>query len=325
MKIRLFALLGLAFAASVGCVRADDPPEIADTLQAVVDDTPITRQQVEHVIDLDEQALYEQYRDQPQVFRSRAAKLREDGQELLINREVILQEFKKSIKVPESILDAEVADEIRRKFHGDNVELTKRLEAEGMTKEQYKKQIRDQFIVSAMRDKFIPEPIISPKKIENFYVAHHNDFKVEDQVRLRMIILARHNSDTDLQVQETRKRAQELVLQLKGGATFADLARTYSDGSTAKDGGDTGWEDVSVVNPLLVTELNKLKPGQFSEVIEAPDGFYLVLLEDRHPAHFKTLNEVRAQIEQTLDGTERERLAKQWMQRLKDKTFIERF
>lgn len=324
MRISLTLSLGMALAASVLCVHAaDDPPQIADALTAIVGDTPITTQQVERLVDLDDQALAQQYQRNPNLYYKERARLRESGADMLIDREVVLQEFKKNIKVPESIIDEYVQDEIKRMSHGDNIELTKKLEAEGITREEFKKQVREKFIVSAMREKFIPDPIISPKKVEDFYLAHRNDFKVEDQVRLRMIVLGKAVGDAT-QAEQTRKRAEELVLQLKGGAKFSELARVYSEGSTAKDGGDTGWEDVSVVNPLLVMELNKLKPGQFSGVIEAPDGYYLVLLEDRHPAHFKPLNDVRPQIEQTLNGMERDRLARKWMDRLRDKTFIAR-
>jgi hypothetical protein len=62
-----------------------------------------------------------------------------------------------------------------------------------------------------------------------------------------------------------------------------------------------------------------------SEVIEAPEGFYLLLLEDRHPAHLKPLSEVRLQIEHTLSNEETERLQKQWIDRLRKKTFVQIF
>lgn len=302
-----------------------DPPELADSIRAVVADTPITQQEVQRAVEADERALSEQYANQPEIFYKKMAALQESAAEILIQREVILQEFKANIKVPESFIDGYVNDRIKERFGGDNVELTKELEREGITREQFKKRMRDQFIVSAMQDKFVPEPIISPKKVEDYYLAHRNDFKMEDQVRMRMIVLGRNGADSTNLVQETRERAKEILVQLKGGATFADLARTYSEGSNAKDGGDTGWEDAAVVNKLLITELDKLKPGECSGVIEAPDGFYLVQLEDRHPAHFKPLNEVREQIERTLDTQERTRLQKQWIARLEAKTFIVKF
>jgi parvulin-like peptidyl-prolyl isomerase len=80
-----------------------------------------------------------------------------------------------------------------------------------------------------------------------------------------------------------------------------------------------------VVNDTLAPELKKLKPGEHSGVIEAPEGFYILLLEDRHAAHFKPLNDVRGQIERTLANQETKRLQAQWVERLKRKTFVKFF
>lgn len=301
-------------------LRADP----ADSIQAVVNDVPITQQQVERIVQGDEERLYDQFPNQPEVLRKKIIDLRHDGSEALIKREVILQEFKQNLKIPESILDEIVQDRIKERFHGDNVKLTKELEFEGITREQLKKNIREQFIINVMREKFVPEPIISPKKVEDFYMAHRNDFKLEDQIRMRMIVLNKSSTDSAEQREQTRRRAGEILIQLRGGASFAELARSYSDGSTARDGGDTGWEDVSVVKKVLLEPLNKLKAGEYSEVIEAPDAFYLLRLEDRHPAHFKPLNDVRVEIEKTLSAQEIDRLSDKWLNRLKAKTFIVR-
>ena len=313
-------LIGAFFASSL-CVQAE-PAVLADSLQAVVNDIPITQQEVERFVGPDEQFLYDRYAlSQPELFKRKVTALRENGCEFLITREVILHDFKTSIKVPESIIE-EVVQERLKEQYPDRIALIKQLQLEGTTLDQKKQKIRDQFIVEQMRYKFIPEPIISPRKLENYYMEHRNDFKIEDQVKMRMIVI---NKTTPDELEKIRKRVEEILSQLKGGAVFEELARSYSEGSLRQDGGETGWEDFSVVNKVLVDDLNKLKPGEHSGVIETPDGYYLLLLEDRHPAHFRPLNEVRVQIEKNLSAQETDRLAKQWIERLKKKTFVKNF
>ena len=68
-----------------------------------------------------------------------------------------------------------------------------------------------------------------------------------------------------------------------------------------------------------------LKPGEKSGVIETPEACYLMLVEDRRPAHIKPLNDVREDIEKTLLAQERDRLQNQWNERLKKKTFVRYF
>jgi hypothetical protein len=47
-----------------------------------------------------------------------------------------------------------------------------------------------------------------------------------------------------------------------------------------------------------------------------------MMVEDKRPAHLKPLGEVREQIEKDLILEERNRLEKQWIEKLKKKTYI---
>jgi peptidyl-prolyl cis-trans isomerase SurA len=317
--------LALVFLAAVGGARAQqsaDGTQLIDGLNAVVADSPITQQQVERIVGPDEQNIRRQYQDQPDLATKEIIRLREQGEDILVTHDVILHEFKESIKVPESILDDYVQDRIKERWGGDTVAMTKFLELKGLSLQDYKDELRDEFIITQMRLKYVPQPIISPRKVEDYYVAHRDDYKLEDQIKMRMIVLNKTSPDT---VAATRERANEILSQIKGGAAFADLAKTYSDGSLRQDGGETGWEDLSVVNKTLADNLTALKPGQSSGVIDMPDAFYILLLEDRHPAHFKPLTDVRAQIERNLAAIETERRLKIWIQSLKNKTFVKYF
>jgi peptidyl-prolyl cis-trans isomerase SurA len=319
--MRRFAFLILSFAVcAIGLrVRA---AELVDSIRVVVNDVPITQQEIEMLIGPDADLWYQRYSSNPDMFRRKITELRENASDFLVDREVILHDFRETLKVPDSIIDEIIQDRINEKFHNDNVALTKELEAEGITLEELKQRYRDEFIVEQMRIKYVPEPIISPLKIESYYTEHQKDFKVEDQVKLRMIVLNKTSPDT---VESTRRRAEEILSQIKTGASFEELARSYSDGSQRLEGGESGWEDFSVLNKILADEINKLKAGQFSGVIDAPDGFYLLLLEDRHPEHFRPLNEVRDKINKELADEETRRLTKLWIERLKKKTFIKNF
>jgi hypothetical protein len=60
-------------------------------------------------------------------------------------------------------------------------------------------------------------------------------------------------------------------------------------------------------------------------VIDTPREYYLLLVDEISGSHYKTLGEVRDIIEKTLLSDERRRLEKQWIDRLKKKTFVEYF
>jgi parvulin-like peptidyl-prolyl isomerase len=296
--------------------------KLADGVSAVVNDTVITYAQVEEFTAPAADALSRQYAGQPDLFQQKLEAALKDSLDQLIERQLILHEFEtKYNKLPESLMDQIVADRIHDRF-GDRVTLMKTLQAQGMTYEQFRKSVRDQYIESALRAKNISQAIIiSPYKIESYYLAHQDDFKVEDEIKLRMIVLNKPAPDDT----NTLKLDREIQSQIKGGTPFAEMAATYSQGSQQHQGGDWGWVQRSVLRKELAEPAFALKTGQVSEPIETPDACYLMLVEQVRPAHVKPLNEVRGEIEKTLKTQEQARLEKEWVDGLKKKNFIRYF
>jgi peptidyl-prolyl cis-trans isomerase SurA len=299
--------------------------QLVDGIKVVVDDSLVT-----HVdVDLDMlgrgavESLQRQYSGQPDMFQKKLTEAESDSLDRLLDRQLILHEFK-SLKVPETILDSEVDREIKNEIQSrymDRMTLMKTLQAEGITYEAHRKQIRERIIISFLSHKNVSsEVIISPYKVEAFYIAHTNDFKLEDQVKLRMIVLTNSPS---AEAPQPKKLAEEILMQLKGGADFGQLAAVYSQVPQRRDKGE--WTDRAILRKEIAEAAFKLKAGEHSDVIETPDACYIVLIEDIKSSHMKSLGEVRDQIEDTLKLEERSRLEKQWLAKLKKKTFVRYF
>jgi len=303
--------------------------ELVNGIAVIVNDAIVTYQDVQSSIAPEIKLLAGRYRAQPQLLEQKINELERDRTELLVERQLILHDFKTAgYNLPESIIDDEVQDSIRKRY-GDRMTLTKTLNAEGTTYEAYRQQVRDQFIILALTSKNISsEIIISPHKIEVYYVKHRDDFKVGEQVKLRMIVLNRASPDD---VETTKKRAQEILAKLDEGVPFTEMATAYSEGSQRNQGGDWGWVEKFKADgsPVLRKEMFEvafaLKPGQHSGVIETPEACFLMLVEDKRAAHIKTLAEVRDEIEKTLKAQEQARLRKKWIDRLKNKSFVRYF
>jgi peptidyl-prolyl cis-trans isomerase SurA len=318
--MKFFRLIAI-FAAASGAVlplRA----EMVDAVKAVVNDTVITYSQVQDFIAPTLDILRQQYADQPEAFQQKLNDLLRDSLEQLVERQLILRDFDvEGYQLPDSVIDQQVQDRIRDKF-GNRITLMKTLQAQGMTFDQYRKQLREQYIVQALRSKNVSQEIvISPYKVETYYLAHTNDFQVEDEIKLRMIVLNKSSADDT----NTVRRAREILGELKGGAAFEEMAATYSEGSQQHQGGDWGWVERSVLRKDLADAAFALKPGQISDVIETPDSVYIMLVEQVHLAHVKPLTEVSDDIEKTLRTQQQALLEKQWIDSLKKKTFIRYF
>jgi len=294
--------------------------ELANGIKAIVHDAIITYVDVEDLTSQTADVLMRQYRRDPSVLQKKMQEARDENLDRLLSRELILHEFSTAgYSMPESVIDEVVQQRIRSRY-GDRVKLTKTLQAQGTTFEKFKQQVREQFIVEAMRSKNIAqEIIISPFKIETYYSANKDKYKVEDQVKLRMIVL---NKSGDI---SARKLAEEILVKLKEGASFAEMATINSQGSQKNQGGDWGWVEKSVLRKELADVAFSLKTGDISEEIETPEACYLMKVEESRPAHVRTIAEVRDEIEKNLVLAERERLEKQWIDKLKKKTFVRYF
>jgi peptidyl-prolyl cis-trans isomerase SurA len=220
------------------------------------------------------------------------------------------------------VIDEVVQQEIKRTF-GDRATLTKTLQAQGITYEKWRQQARDRFLVNQLRLKNIyQETIISPYKIEAYYDEHKAEYLVEDQVKLRMITL---NKGDEAETEAARRLAQEVLNKLKTGAAFSEMATIYSQGAQRTQGGDWGWAERKTLRSELAGAAFQLKPGELSEVVETPQAFFIMLVEDQRLSHSKPIADVREEIEQKLLTLERDRLQKKYVEKLRKKTFVRQF
>lgn len=318
--VRLFSI-ALALACFVVSTTAATSPNLVNGIAVIVGEAVITYKDIQIALNDDLEFLERRYAGQPQVLAQKAAELERAKLEEMVENQLILQEFKKAgYVVPDSYFQSRIDDEIKK--FGDRLTLTKTLQAQGITFETFRTRIREREILRLMYQQKVPrEPLISPTRIENYYVQHRDTFKMEDQVKLRMIVLT--NSPSGLYA--PAKMAEELVGKLKEKVPFEELARVYSQGSQASEGGDWGWVEKKVLRKELADAAFQLNPGEHSGVVKTPESAYVILVEDKKVSYIKALSEVRDEIETTMKADETKRLRKEWVEQLKSKAFVRYF
>lgn len=301
----------------VGSARA----ELANAIRAIVNDAVITYQEVAMLNQQASDLLVREYRNEPSRLEKELTKIDSQNLDGLVERQLILHEFKSAgYSLPESVLDELVNETIKNEF-GDRATCTKTLEARGISIEKFRQQVRERFIIAQLRLKNVSsEIIISPHKVEAYYLAHREEFKMEDRVKLRRITL---NKSSDPKNPDAKELATEILQRLREGATFTEMAAMYSQGS--QESRDGVWYDRSALRRELAEAAFALKPGQWSGVIETSGECYLLMVDEISTAHYKSLGEVRDIVENNLLSEERRRLEKQWIDRLKKKTFVQIF
>jgi peptidyl-prolyl cis-trans isomerase SurA len=299
---------------------------LVDGIDAIVHDSIITFQEIKDATAPYADELRAQFGNQRDVYEKKMDDAIKENRERLLENQLILHEFATAgYNLPESIIDEQLQEYIKSSRYHDRVTLIKSLQQDGITYEKFRQQYKERFIIEQMRYKNISgEIIISPHKIETYYAEHTDEFKVEDEVKLQMIVL--NVSDEDKE--QKRKLGEEILTKLNEGQSFTDMASVYSQSSEWKGGGK--WVEKSTLHKELAGAASALKPGEHSGLVEihdaeTHDAFFILLLEDKHPSHIKVLPEVRDDIEKILQAKERTRLQEQWIARLKKKTFVRTF
>ena len=146
---------------------------------------------------------------------------------------------------------------------------------------------------------------VEEAELKAAYGQHVSDYRVPDRVKASHILF-KTEGKTPAETATLEKTARDVLAQIKGGADFAELAKKFSEDSTAANGGDLGW----IVRGQTVKEFEDaafaLKPGQVSELIKTTYGFHIVKVFDKQSAHLQTFEEVKGQIR---DAVEKQKLA----------------
>ncbi|HEX3988087.1 MAG TPA: peptidylprolyl isomerase [Verrucomicrobiae bacterium] len=321
-RISLIALVAVISVFGGLSARAD----LISGISVVVDDAVITYAEIETEVNKGAPAAQQMYANDPQKFDAEIQRLRSQGIELLVEDKLILHEFTAAAyatNVLEAFIDDEINDQIHKRFFDDRTRLIQTLQAENKTYEDYRREQREDFIIRYMKSQnasSLHKILISPLKIQEYYDSHKDDYKVEDQIHLRMIVIPQDKDDPP---GTAKKMAEEILAKIDSGVPFAEMAGVNSSGSQRSEGGDRGWVSRTDYKPELASAMFSLKAGQHSGVIDLPEACYLMMADDTRPAHIKAELEVRDEIERILSSQESIKLYKQWIERLKRKSFIE--
>ena len=316
-------LLIFTIASSLALTALAQQSEVIDGIAAVVNSDVITYSQVREVIAGRERTLREAYRGaelDSKIKEMRLAALKD-----LIDRQLIIQEFKKKEKdgatIPAYVMDDRVATIIREEFGGDRAAFVRTLKSQGYTVTKFKEIEREKIIVSAMRRAFVKDDfVISPNQIQGYYDAHKADYSTPEQIKLRMIVL-REGSDDMAPAGGKKEMAQEIRAKLAAGAEFGRMAQMYSEDNTQADG-DWGWIDRKTLNEQLTQKAFALRAGEISDVVELGNSYYIMMVEARKNASVKSIGEVRDEIEQNLMNVERNKALQRWLDTLRQNAYI---
>lgn len=150
---------------------------------------------------------------------------------------------------------------------------------------------------------------VSDDELKSQYQQNIQQYQVPNRVHVEHILLMTVGK-TDAEVEEIRKKAEDLLKQAKKGGNFEELAKKNSEDPGTKDkGGDLGW----IVQGQTVAEFEKaafsLPKGSISDLVKTQYGFHIIKVLDKETAHTKTFDEVKDSIRAPLMLSKADKLA----------------
>ena len=233
-----------------------------------------------------------------------AADLQEAQNNLLrdmIDRQILLARGKQ-LDISGDAETMRQLDEIRKQNHmADMDALAKAAAQQGVSFEDFKQQIRDQAITSQVVREEVGRRInMSSAQLQAYYNEHSKEFEVPEQLHLSEILLPTPENATADQLTAVQAKADDLEAKLKGGASFADVAKANSGGPTANAGGDLGDFKRGVLGDVLENATFSLPVGGITQPIRTRQGFVILKVDSHQQAGTAPLKDVEGQVQEAI-------------------------
>ncbi|BBO93344.1 SurA N-terminal domain-containing protein [Desulfosarcina ovata] len=250
-------------------------------------------------------------------------KVREDMLNRLVDEKLTDQEIKRNdINVDDAEIDNAI-ERIKAANYYTDEDLRGFLEADQMTMEEYREKIKEQILRSRLVNYEVKSKIvITDEEVSNYYDNHPELYGGTLHYHLRNILLPMPAGATDDEKTAIGQKMAVLRAQFEAGTAFADLARTYSEGPAADNGGDIGEFTIDTFSPQIRAALDGLQPGQATSVLDTDRGFQLFYVEAVKRSEDKPLESVREEIHQKLYAEVVDKTFLSWLEDLRGQSHI---
>jgi peptidyl-prolyl cis-trans isomerase SurA len=202
------------------------------------------------------------------------------------------------------------------------------LKSENMTMADLRRNLERQMIVSRVQQNEVMAKIgVNDDEAKRYYDAHMNEFTTAPSVTLREILVATPTDPKGINVgaEEVAKTKVDDIRKrvTSGGEPFDRLASQMSDSPSKANGGLIGPLSVNDISPDLRRMIEKMKPGDVSEVVRNARGFQIFKLETKTATQTLSLEQAREQISERVFTDKRKAEFQKYMQKLRAQAIIE--
>jgi peptidyl-prolyl cis-trans isomerase SurA len=296
--------------------------ETVDRIVAVVNEDIITQYDVEQVL----RPMIQNLRGQglsAERERQAIARMRGDVLNNLIDGKITEQEVKRyKIAVTDEEVEAYIRQFKERRLLTDE-SLKAMLAQEGMTPEEYRKEIRLQLQRTRLVNREVrSKVVITQEDIKKYYEKNKQKYGGSTQYYLWNLFVKLPPGSGASERTAARELLARASAELASGRAFEELARAHSRGEQGIEGADLGWFRIDELNPQLRQAVQNLKAGQCSAVVESDFGYQIVFLQRIEDTAAKPLPQVEAEIQDILFRETVDNRFASWITELRKRSHI---
>lgn len=196
--------------------------------------------------------------------------------ETMIDMKLQLQEAEKHgiTASPDAVNKA--IDGIKKKYSMSDAAFEAAIKSEGFTLKEYRNKLSEQITINRLIDQEVRGKIVvSDKDIDNYMKDNKDVLKDSEGYALSHIFFKKIDDKKQLE-----DRAAEVYRKLKAGADFAEVARQYSEDSSARSGGDLGFIKRSDMSKEFLDVVSTMKQGDTSLPFWSGNGLHILKLNE---------------------------------------------
>lgn len=141
---------------------------------------------------------------------------------------------------------------------------------------------------------------VSDDELRSYYSSHIDEYRVPERVKASHILFKTEGKSA-ADIAKDKQTAQDVLNQIQKGADFAEMAKKYSQDTTASQGGDLGWIQRGQTVKEFEDTAFSLQPGQVSGLVTVPYGIHIIKVFDKQSAHLQSFDEEKDSIRATLE------------------------
>ncbi|WP_199350908.1 peptidylprolyl isomerase [Haliangium ochraceum] len=256
----------------------------------------------------------------------RGEQLRSQQLDEMISEELVVQEARKSkLNVDDKEVSAALA-EIKQQNGLDDTQLAAALAQQGYSMQAYRKEVERQLLHRRAINMLVrPRVTVTDEDVRVRYDTMSRRSAAVSKVRLKHALLSLPPNPSNELLAEAKSKAAAIVEAVRGGASFDDQARQYSDDINTRDsGGDLGWIERGSIATEWEVIVFSMEEGEVRGPVSGPGGLHVFYVEELAKSDLEEFDAVKEQLQSEIYREEMDKEITAWLQELRDKAFIDR-